>query len=146
MRGYHEKFRTGRQKGVRFRSRKIPVGNFEFGTGMYAKDTKIKAYKRERFKDIGKLKFAWDEPASKFNAKIPTWVSSRGKKRGKAKNAYSREKAQGSLITNNDISWASNRMKGFDSAIKRRRQTALKKHFKRQLEIAAKNWSRSKNG
>jgi len=146
MRGYHEKFRTGKQRGVRFRSRKIPVGNFEFGTGMYAKDTKIRAYKRERFKSVGKLKAGWVPAALKFGATIPAWVKRHTQQRGAWADRYNKKKATGFLASINSVPWAKNKLKGAESFIKRKREKALKQYFERQLQIAANKWSRSKNG
>jgi hypothetical protein len=145
-RNFHKKYRTGKMKGVRFKSRDRVIGKFTFGTGMYMTKTKINAYKREVYKSIGKLKAGWVPAAKHFGSKIPAFVNKQKTQQGHFAQDFKKLRGSGWATSVNRIPWADKRLKQLMRFATKKRDKAMQKHLKRQVDIAMKKWSQNKNG
>jgi len=140
MKGFHDRFRTGPQKGVRFKSRKVTVSkDLEFGTGMYVPASKLKSYTRDTQKSVGKLKAGWVPAALKYGVKVSGWIMRHTERRGGWEDRST--KMGGELSSINRVPWAKKkigRLKDFES---KKRQLDMKKHMERAVERIAKKVS-----
>lgn len=147
MRGFHEAMRTGRNKGVQFKSKDVSVGKgLKFGTGMYASSGKINSYKRERQKSVGKLKAGWVPAARHYGSKIPAWISKQSVKMGSWNDKIDDKRVNYMLTSTNSTPWAPRKLRALMMFATGKRQKDLDKHLKQAITRAAKKWSQSKNG
>ena len=146
MKGMHQKLRTGPQKGVRFKSRNVVVGNLTFGTGMYVPSGALNRYIKSVQKSVGKLKAGWVPSALSLGSKIPGWVMRQAVKKGTLIDGLSQTSSQSFLTSINQTPWAQRKLTSVALWATSKRQKALSQHMDRALEIVAKRWSASVNG
>jgi hypothetical protein len=144
---FHKRYRTGPNKGVRFKSRERKVGgDLVFGSGMYLTKAKFNAYRREVWKSIGKLKAGWIPAARHFGARIPSFVAKQPFQQGGFVDKWNKLLSAGTLTSINKIPYASKRLRQLERFASKKRQKAMDSHLKGQVAIAMKNWSTAKNG
>ena len=95
MRRHHEQFR--RRGRVRYSPGSIKVGNWTFERSMYVTTSAMRKFRREKYKSIGKNKAGW-EPAATYFARVtkgrstvPAFVKKQPIKRGRFKDAYTKD-------------------------------------------------------
>jgi hypothetical protein len=113
---------------------------------MYVSQAKMNSYTRDQYKKVGQLKAGWVHAALKFGAKIPAFVMRQVRRDGAYEIRYNKNKASGSLTSVNKVAWSKRRLVNTMERATRIRKAALQKYFERQVEIAANNWSKSKDG
>jgi len=146
MKGLHQKLRTGPEKGVRFKSRDVVIGNLKFGTGMYVPKGALNRYIKKAQKSVGKLKAGWIPSALKIGAKVPAWVMKQAEKKGAYINGLNKNASQSFLTSINQIPYAQKKLKYIMPWATKKRETAMKQHMDRAVSIAMKRWSASANG